>query len=121
MRWNLQDIGGGECMVGRDTKLERAYYVCPEAQGDDFSPWIGNFNCELITGVQGQRGWPCGKGCKLNHLICSEAYQDAVGGSMSGRQLASSDGSWGQGVEERRKMKRSGLRGGKAGACVSKL
>jgi hypothetical protein len=59
--WTIYGLEG-------DTRLERAYYVCPTWPGRRFYPWIRNCGCGRITGVRGQRGSQRDRGCRRGRL-----------------------------------------------------
>ncbi|SRR5712692_3789614 len=53
-----------------DTRLSRAYYVCPQCEKQTlFPPSTVNCACGTTTGVRGRRAWPRGKVYRPNPLI----------------------------------------------------
>jgi len=97
MRWNLKDIGGGSAWLEGDTKLERAYYVCPECTGETIFPLDRKLQLRADHWSAGAARVAVRQGLQAKSFdLAAEAYQDAVGGSMSGDSLRRVTEGWGR-------------------------
>jgi len=103
MRWNLQDIGGGECMGGRGYEVGTSLLRLSECTGETIFPPGSELQLRADHWSAGAARVAVRQGLQANHLIWQRSLSGCGGRIPCQETLASSDGRLGAGVEERRK------------------
>ena len=94
--WGLHGLEG-------DSTLERAYYVCPDCEGETIFPLDKKLQLRADHWSEGAARVATRQGLQTKSFDkAAEAYSDATGGSMSGDSLRRVTQGYGQAIEEQR-------------------
>jgi hypothetical protein len=94
--WTIYGLEG-------DTRLERAYYVCPDCAGETLCPLDRKLRLREDHWSEGAARVATRQGLQAKSFdLAAEAYDDAVGGSISSDSVRRITQGWGKAVEAQR-------------------